>query len=180
VSIFEVVFNLVGLVLGLALVEVLSGLAKLMKRRDSLNVGWVTPLLGVWIMADVTQFWGQAYEMGSLLPSVWPSLGVALAITSIYYLAASLVIPDTIEDQAAYDHAYWQSKRLVFGLVLSCNVATWLIGLGLGRRWTPEVTAINLCYAATMIAVLILPGRRTNIALLSALIANQVWAFATP
>ncbi len=178
--IFEVVFNLMGLVLGLALVEVLSGLAGLMKMRGRLKIGWLTPLLAVWIMADVTQFWGQAYEMRTLLPSVWQSLGAALVITSIYYVAASLVVPETTEGQAAYDEAYWRWKRPIFGLVLSCNLATWLIGLLLGRTWTRDVIAINVTYALAILAILILPGRRTNILLLIVLIANEVWAFATP
>jgi hypothetical protein len=39
-SVFEVVFNLVGLVLGLSLVEVLSGLAKVLRKIRRIRVGW--------------------------------------------------------------------------------------------------------------------------------------------
>ncbi len=55
-SLFEVVFNLVGLVLGFALVEVLSGLAKTFRARRLIHIGWLTPLLGVWMLFDVTTF----------------------------------------------------------------------------------------------------------------------------
>ncbi|NML11942.1 hypothetical protein HHL08_17595 [Sphingobium sp. AR-3-1] len=105
-SIFEVVFNLAGLVLGLALVEVLSGLAKLLRERNRLEIGALVPLLGIFVLCDVTSFWGQAYELRDLMPSVWPSLGAALVITSIYYLAASLTVPSNISTQADYDAAY--------------------------------------------------------------------------
>lgn len=179
-SIFEVVFNLAGLVLGLALVEVLSGLTKLLRERDRLEIGALVPLLGVFVLCDVTSFWGQAYELRELMPSVWPSLGAGLVITSIYYLAASLAIPSNISTQADYDGAYWKNKRIIFGLILFCNCTTWVISMSLGRIWSPTVWAINVLYAALLIAALLAPGRRINIALLLALIANNFWAFATP
>lgn len=179
-SIFEVVFNLAGLVLGLALVEVLSGLTKLLRERERLKIGVLVPLLGVFVLCDVTSFWGQAYELRELMPSVWPSLGAALVITSIYYLAASLTIPTNLTTQVDYDEAYWKNKRIIFGLILFCNCATWVISISLGRVWSPTVWAVNLLYAAVIIAALLAPGRRTNIVLLLALIANCAWIFAVP
>lgn len=179
-SIFEVVFNLAGLVLGLALVEVLSGLTKLLRARERLRIGALVPLLAVFILCDVTSFWGQAYELRELMPSVWPSLGAALVITSIYYLAASLAIPANLTTQADYDNGYWKNKRIIFGLILFCNCATWAISMSLGRVWSPTVWVVNLLYAAIIIAALLAPGRRTNIALLLALIANSLRVFAVP
>lgn len=70
-SVFEVVFNLVGLVLGFALIEVLAGLAKTLRARRIVKIGWLTPLLGIWLLLDVTTFWGSAWELRDLLPSVW-------------------------------------------------------------------------------------------------------------
>jgi hypothetical protein len=179
-SIFEVVFNLMGLVLGLALVEVLSGLGKLLGARSRLKIGYLVPLLGVFVLGDVTSFWGQAYELRALMPSVWPSLGIALVITSIYYLAASLAIPSALITQAEYDDAYWKNKRIVFGLVLACNCASWGISLSLGRSWTSTVWFINLAYAFLLLIAMFARGWRANIAVLSALIADCVWVFAIP
>ncbi|CAN5424374.1 hypothetical protein BH10PSE1_BH10PSE1_08360 [soil metagenome] len=179
-SIFEVVFNLVGLVLGLALVEVLSGLARLIKARDKLRIGWLNPLLAVLVLADVTSFWGQAYEIRERLPSVWPSLGAGLIITSVYYLAASFVVPQGLDDQTEYDHSYWTTKRFVLGAILLCNGAAWTISLLLGRVWEVQVWIINAIYASLLIAAIIVPGRRLNIAILAVMIAILGWAFATP
>jgi hypothetical protein len=169
-----------GLVLGFALVEVLSGLAKLVRARDRLKIGFLVPLLGILVIGDVTSFWGQAYELRDLMVSVWQSLGIALVITSIYYLAASLAIPSELVTQESYDAAYWKNKRIVFGLVLACNCASWGISFSLGRSWSLTVWLINLAYTSLLMTGMFAPGRRTNIAVLLALIADCVWVFAVP
>jgi len=179
-SIFEVVFNLMGLVLGLALVEVLSNLAKLLRARQQLRIGFLVPLLGIFVLGDVTSFWGQAYELRDLMTSVWQSLGVALVISSVYYLAASLAIPSALVTQANYDDAYWKNKRIVFGLVLACNCASWGISFSLGRSWTLTVWVVNIVYALLLITAAFSRRQRTNIAVLLALIADLVWVFAIP
>jgi hypothetical protein len=179
-TIFEVVFSLTGLVLGLALVSVLSGLANTMRARSELRAGWLTPLLGIWVLADVTSFWGMAWEIRDLMPSVWPSLGVGLVVTSLYYLAASLVFPDDVKAEPDLDEYFWRNRRTVFALVLGCNVVAWGLGLAIGRTWTPMIWAINGSYLLALMAALIASGRRANIALLALLIAIQAWGFATP
>lgn len=179
-TVFEVVFSLTGLVLGLALVSVLSGLAKIMRARSDLQTGWLTPLLGVWLLLDVASFWGMAWEIRDLMPSVWPSLGVGLVLTSLYYLAASLVFPEDLKVESDLDLYFWRNKRTVFALVLACNVIAWALGLGLGRSWQPVVWVINLTYLATLTGAVFASGRATIAGLLVVLIAIQTWGFATP
>ncbi len=116
--------------------------------------------------------------MRELLPSVWQCLGVGLVITSLYYLAASQVFPEHLPAHEELDPHYWEVKRFVVGLVFACNCATWVIGLLLGRRWETAVTAINLLYAATLLTLILLPGKRANIALLFTLIGILTWGFA--
>ncbi len=72
-TIFEMVFNLIGLVLGLALVEVLGGLAKTIKSRPEQRISWLTPLLGAWVVLDVSAFWGISWEVRDLLTTLWPA-----------------------------------------------------------------------------------------------------------
>jgi hypothetical protein len=167
-------------VLGFALVEVLSGLAKTFRARAVIQIGWLTPLLGAWVILDVTTFWGTAWVLRDLLPSVWQCLGVGVVITSVYYLAASQVFPEHLAAHEELDTHYWKVRRPVAGLVLACNCATWIIWLVLGRRWEPVVTAINLLYAAALLALFLIPGKRTNITVLLVLIGILIWGFAIP
>jgi hypothetical protein len=54
--IFVMIFSLIGLVLGLALVKVLGGLAKTIRSRPAGTISWLTPLLGAWVVLDVSAF----------------------------------------------------------------------------------------------------------------------------
>ena len=128
----------------------------------------------------MTTFWGQSWEARKLITSVWPALGVGLTFSCAYYLAASQVFPPEGEDCPDLDVWYWRTKRVVMGVILACNLATWSIGLALGRVWVPVVIAINLSYATLLTAAIIVPGRKTNIALLLALVAVLAWSFSTP
>jgi len=52
-SSFEFVFSLFSLMLGLALANVLGGLGDARQERRKLNVGVLTPLLGLLITIDI-------------------------------------------------------------------------------------------------------------------------------
>ena len=179
-TIFEMVFNLVGLVLGLALVAVLGGLAETMKSRPVQKIGWLTPLLGAWVVLDVSAFWGIAWEVRDLLTVLWPSLLVGVVLASLYYLAAALIFPDDVKNHPDLDSHYWATKRQIIGLVLFCDAAVLLSVQLLGR--TPSVWAlwINAVYFAAMIAVFFARGRTANLVLLVLLISIMTAGFLIP
>jgi hypothetical protein len=54
---FNFAFSLFAIVLGLALVEVLTGFARALKRRHVVHLGWVTPIAAIYVMLDLTSFW---------------------------------------------------------------------------------------------------------------------------
>jgi hypothetical protein len=179
-TVFEVAFNLVAVVLGLALVSVLSGLTRVIRQGGLRRLGWLTPMLGGLVLLDVTSFWGSAYEIRERLPSVWQSLGGGLVIASGYYVAAASVFPADLDTQGAPDAAYWRERRLVLSLLLACNLTLWLAERALGRPWSAQIVAINTVYAAGLAAAALLPGRRLHLVLLAGLIAIQAYSFIIP
>ena len=69
---FEFVFSLLGLLLGLALANVLSGLSNALQERRKLKVGTLTPLLGLLITLDITSYWTVAWSLrGALQPQLF-------------------------------------------------------------------------------------------------------------
>jgi len=178
-TVFEMVFSLLVLVLGLSLVEVLSGLTRCLNARSEVHVGWLTPLLGIWVIGDVTTFWGIAWEVRDLLRSVWPSLGVGVALTSVYYVAASMVFPRDVSAQPDLDAHFWQNRRTVVGLVMACNVAVWVLALANGARWPVEIAVLNGLYLTAGIAAMIARSWTGNTVTLCLLIAILAWNFAS-
>ena len=54
---FNFAFSLFGLLLGFSLAEVLSGFARALKRGSARKLGWLTTLLAIFVMLDLTSFW---------------------------------------------------------------------------------------------------------------------------
>jgi hypothetical protein len=179
-TLFEMVFNLVGLVLGLALVAVLGGLAAAIKARPEGGIGWLTPLLGVWLILDVSAFWGIAWEVRDLMTLVWPSLLVGVVLASVYYLAAALVFPDDLERHSDLDAHYWATKRQVIGLVFFCDAAVLVLVQLLGRDPPIWVMALNAVYFTAMAAAFFARGRTANLVLLIALVSIMTAGFFMP
>ena len=92
-SAFEFTFSLFGLLLGFSLVEVLSGLVKTVKLRGAVRIGWITPLLGLFVMVDLTSFWSIAWQAREAIPANFAVLLFGLMITGVFYFSASRSSP---------------------------------------------------------------------------------------
>jgi hypothetical protein len=180
-SAFEFVFSLIGLALGLSLVEVLGGLARTLKARRAVRIGWLTPLLGIWVIGDVTSFWGMTWGVRESIEaqaSIWPVLGIGVLFTCTYYIAASLVFPERATDVPDLDEHYWEHRRQVIGLIILCELTAMAISLWHGEEWRPVVWAINICLISAAVFTAIVPGRKANLAGLGVLLAITVWIFS--
>src|SRR5690348_17917551 len=100
---FNFVFTLFGLLLGLALAEVIGGFGAALQERHKLRIGWLTPLLGVLVACDLTSFWSWAWDARAVVSAQYLVLLCALLITAIYYLAARLVFPHDREEWPDFD-----------------------------------------------------------------------------
>ncbi len=177
---FEYLFTLIGLVLGLSLVEILGGLAKTLKARSEIKLGWLTPMLGIFMIMEVTTYWGVIWAIREILPHMWATLGGGILLTSCYYLAASLVFPDRPEEHPDLDDYYWRHKKQVLGIVLICTLALQAAGLALGREWTLVTTIINVPLFVLLAVTWFFPQRWVNLAGLGAMIAVLSLAFILP
>ena len=185
-SAFDLVFALFGLLLGLALCEVLAGFARVLKLKRGarpVRIGWLTPLLGLFVMQDLTSFWGIAFMARDQMDASNLTLVTVLAITGGYYLVASLIFPDDPADWPDFDLWYDRQNRMVVGGLLTINIAT-MIGTGIldTLHPMPEAPAgpageigfliyglSALALFLLLIALLFVNNRRWNVAMLVAL-----------
>ena len=179
---FELVFAVYGLLLGLAIAEVLGGFARALKLKragKAVRVGWLTPLLGVVVILDLTSFWLLAWEAQPQIGANYLTLVSVLVIVGIYYLAASLIFPDEPADWPDFDLWYDRQNRMVIGGLLIANIGS-AVGLTAlefvvaspeeavaGAGDAVEVLA-SLGVLILLLALLRINGRRTNVALLAA------------
>lgn len=127
---FEFIFALFGLLLGLSLTEVLGGLGRAIEvrlRPDApVRIGWLTPLLGAFVILDLLSFWQAAWVNRTIVGVSGESLLAVTAFASAYYLAAYLVFPRNAESVADFDTHFFRVRRIVIGVMfvlLLCQLA---------------------------------------------------------
>lgn len=119
---FEFVFPLFGLLVGLSYAEMLSGLARSLKNKREVRVGWLTPLLGTLILINLTMFWQGAWEVRDVTAPTSVSLLLILAIGGGYFLAASMVFPSPGAEVRDLDSHFMDNRRVALLAIAACNL----------------------------------------------------------
>lgn len=167
-SAFEFFFSFYGLVLGLSVAVIATGAARAFKHRKAVVVGWMTPLLAVFVALDIATFWDAAWTNFRHLPFSYGLLVGGLAIAAVYFIAASLIFPDDSDRPASLDEHFWANKRVVLGLLILAN----LLGVAgaLAANWTRENgMGLMAAYALNIAVYLVLVG--------AAAITRRRWIF---
>jgi hypothetical protein len=126
---FEFLFGLFGLLLGFSLIEVLKGFVETIKCSSALHsrgdhpvrLGWLTPLLGLFVLLDATSTWVNLWSLRGSIGVGFDSAFATLFIAGIYYFAASLVFPEKPEDWPDLDVWFWRYRRRVLGPIAICT-----------------------------------------------------------
>ena len=173
---FEFDFTLFGLVLGFSLVEVLGGLARALNARIQRPLGLLTPLLALFVLLDITGFWSIAWRMRDVIPPYYAVLVVGLAITGLYYVAASLVFPSAEGEAESLDAHYFRVKSKVFAIVLACQLLAHasryvIMGPAAFAEWTLAAWVVVPAALVLMAIAIVLRGRTPNAIVLGLLIA---------
>lgn len=180
---FEFFFTLFGLVMGLSVVEIVGGIARLVDERRKVRVGWLTPILAAFLLFDMTAFWEYAWGAFKDVKVSYVALLVSLAISSIYYIAASVVIPKDLSAWPDLDEHYLKRRRFIIGLmtvagVLLYDVGTLLIS-GDVRAWAASWLDISqswivFLYYSCVIGIWFSRDKRVNAVLLLAIIGRYL------
>jgi hypothetical protein len=167
-SIFEFVFSLYSLLFGLALAQVFGGFGNTLQERHKLHVGWLTPLLGLFVILDLTSFWEIGWQMRGITRPYFLFLICTVLVAGIYYLAARLVFPRNFVEWPDFDVYYFRHRRWVYGGILLCNVVATIALLAVAAPFmrSPLGFANFLTYFVLLIALLAAKRKRANIVLL--------------
>ena len=170
---FEFVFSLFGLLLGLSLAEVLGGFGKALKARHRVRIGWLTPMLGLVVMLDLTSFWSAAWAMRDALPVKYFVLMLLLIFTGVYYLAATMVFPDDPDERPDFDEQYWDNKRLTVGAVFGLNLPYYIIDWSRGGVFIEDRVEVLIATVFMLLlgGLWVVRSRFANLSLLAVLIA---------
>jgi hypothetical protein len=175
---FSFFFAFYGLILGLAVTELLGGFAGMVRAHAVRKIEPQTALLALFTFVLICATWVDAFNMSQGISLNFDDLWSPILLATFYYLAAAVVFPRD-EAQYAHLHAYFAARRkFVVGMLLAAEVVDNITDFSWDRDqylhqpahfwgWlVPYNIAIDGCFIALFLA----RGRRANIVLLSALI----------
>jgi hypothetical protein len=167
-TVFEFVFSLYSLLFGLALAQVFGGFGNTLQERHKLKVGWLTPLLALFVILDLTSFWEIGWQMRGISKHYFLFLIACVLVAGIYYLAARLVFPRNFVEWPDFDVYYFRHKQWVYGGILACNVvaAATLLAIHAPFMRSPTGFVNFLSYFVLLIALLLVRSKRASIVLL--------------
>lgn len=172
---FSFVFSLFGLLLGLSLTEVLSGFGRALKVRHKIRIGYLTPLLGMFLMLNLASFWMDAWRFRDVIPPSSPALLVGLILTSVYYLGASLVFPDDMEEWPDLDAYYLRHKaQVLVAILIADRMDAFLVNTLRDHSFSGRDLATMLIGVAVLSLPIFLKGKRANLVVLAILVGLGV------
>ena len=164
---FELMFQLFALLLGLAMAELLSGLARCWRIKSGatkaghaeVRLGRLTPLFGLLVLFDVTRFWVTMYAMREHLTFDYASLIGMLVIVGGYFIISTFVFPDEPGEWPDFDDYFVHANRTVIGGMILVNFAIVLYAATLFAQGAPfEEAPIARNWVSLGAALLYLPG----------------------
>lgn len=125
-SAFEFLFSFYGLLLGLALTEVIGGASRAINDRPRRPIGWLTPMLAVVLALDLMTFWAGAWRDMREWEFTGQLLLAAALSPMIYYFSAKQAFPDSNTEVASLDEHFFQHRGWVLGGVVLANQIAYL------------------------------------------------------
>jgi uncharacterized membrane protein len=184
---FEFMFALYGLMLGLSIAEVLSGLARSIEdklhTRPDLRIGWLTPLLAVFVLLDLLSFWNAAWTVRPLVRVSGESLLLVTIFAGAYYMAARLVFPRDLAGVTDLDQHFFRIRRIVLGILFALLLVQLTYYASIPairpRLMTPVPLTMTVVLVALMLLAMAVRGRRLAAMIMAALVARYVVAYLT-
>jgi hypothetical protein len=175
---FSFFFAFYGLILGLAVTELLGGFAGMVRAHAVKKLEAQTALLALLTFVIICATWVDAFSMSQAITLDFDDLWSPILLATFYYLAAATVFPRDA-GQYAHLHAYFAARRkFVIGMLIAAELVDHVANLSWdidqhahqpAHFWgwvVPYNIAIDTCF----VALFLVRGRRANIVLLGALI----------
>lgn len=181
-SAFEFYFSFYGLLMGLCVAQIASGIGHAVVVRRESRLGWLTPGLAAFLMLDVASFWLNAWNLRDSITVGQVAIYSGLFIAVCYYLAAVLLFPVHEDAWENLDGHYWSNKRWVVVGIAVANAATfaWAISSeALANGGVEFYLRLALTYWVPLAILIISRSSRVDTLCLSLLIGTYVYSIVT-
>ena len=176
---FSFFFAFYGLILGLAVAELLSGFGNVVRAGLLKKIGAQTALLALFILLVICATWIDAWKSLRTVGLDFYGLWAPITIAILYYLSATIVFPRNPAEVSSLDDYFDQRKRFIVGLMLAAEFVVNYTFLPITEyNWQHDrsyfwwhLVFYNVLIKIVFVALFFARGKRQNIAALLALLA---------
>jgi hypothetical protein len=167
---FDFYFSFYGLLLSLSAATVIIRFADAIGERHGRAIGLLAPLLGTFVLLDITSFWIWAWRARASFEISYAYMYFGLAIAVAYFFSASQVFPKESGDWQSLEEHYWARKRYVLPGLIIANVAIFTHGVVVrGAVFSSQFWLLQPFYWFPLVALLFTRRRWLDLALLTEL-----------
>lgn len=175
----EIFFTVYGALIALTVVRLLSSVVRLIRVRESVQIGWTTPLLALLLLLDICSFTNNASRVVGLADLTLGTISASVAACGVYYVTAALAVPDDFDKWPALDAYFDRHKRFIVGGMILASLLgfelTSLLAKGLSatmaERWTGLGGAMSLSYYLLLGVLFFIRNRAINLIMMATLCA---------
>jgi hypothetical protein len=123
-SIFEFLMVLVSIIIGLGIAEILRGVARHIRNRDSVSSYWVHSVAVVFVFLALLQQWWEIWGLKGHLDWTFFGLLMMLSGPTGLFLIAYLLFPQPIQGTDFRDYYFGQMRPVWWIAVFTVTLAT--------------------------------------------------------
>jgi hypothetical protein len=175
---FAFFFAFYGLILGLAVAELLGGFAGMVRAHALKKLEPQTALTALLTFVLIIATWVDTFTMSRSITLNFSDLWAPILLATFYYLGAAVVFPREV-GQYAHLRAYFAArKRFVIGMLFAAEMVDHVTNYGWmmdnfqhnPAKFWGWIIPYNIAIDGCMLALLVVRDRRANVILLSVLI----------
>jgi hypothetical protein len=175
---FSFFFAFYGLILGLAVTELLGGFARMVRAKALRQLEPQTALLALLTFIVICATWIDAWNTLTQISLDFEALAAPILLATFYFLAAAVVFPSDPAEFGQLAAYYADRKRFVVAMLLAAEVLVTFTFRGIILDMIQNKPAIfwlwflpyNVAIKGSYVALLFVRGRTANVILLAVLI----------
>ncbi|MBB3147725.1 hypothetical protein FHS21_004157 [Phyllobacterium trifolii] len=125
-EVFTHVRVIIGIVLGLSVSRLLTGIARIIQHPQRKNIyvvhlGWV-----LFAFLTVVHFWWFEFYLHALVLWKFEAYLFVIFFASLHFLACSMLFPDSMEGYSGYEDYFMSRRAWFFGILVSIFICDFL------------------------------------------------------
>lgn len=154
-SLFEFLMIMISIIIGLGISDVLTGVARCIRCRDTIQGYWVHSVLIALILVALLQQWWEIWGLHGV--SEWNLIGLVMMLSGPVglYLIAHLVFPEPVRGANLREYYYGEMRPIWWLGAVTVTLATGFRPLAIGSElFSPDNATSFVAFVGFIVAAL--------------------------